>query len=164
MDQDARAVLAIWNDAFVFSDTVGQRAPIAREDYHVVLSAGDWLVAERQGAVCGTIALLAPGSSGSIALEGELEIVRLAVARGARRQGVARTLLAWAHGEARRRGACALVLVCLADQLEAQRLSRDVGYRHLFHRDPPGSQPKRLVLWLPLRRNGGTYAAMRSRD
>jgi ribosomal protein S18 acetylase RimI-like enzyme len=160
-------VVAIWNDAFVFSDIGGRRVLYAPEEYAAILATADLSVADRDGEIEGTIALVIyDGPSSTIARRGELELTHLAVARRHRRRGIARILLAWAQGEAFRRGSGALVLWSLPDQVEAHGLYRSLAYRRLAERDlTTGADDDlhRMVYGLDLRRNGRARGAVRSR-
>jgi ribosomal protein S18 acetylase RimI-like enzyme len=159
--EDADQVLVIWNDAFAFTPA-GGRQLLTKADFLAVLVGADLVVAEAEGQVSGTVTLLEPGAArASIAKEGEVEIGRLAVSLQAQRQGIARTLLEWTHGEGVRRGAKALVLACRADQFEARQLYDSLGYQHLSDRDlDEGRGEESLVYWLPLGRRGRTHAAI----
>jgi ribosomal protein S18 acetylase RimI-like enzyme len=157
-------VLSIWNDSFLFSGTAARRAPYTREVYLALLAEASLMVAE-QDAVAGTLTLLDPSRMpGSIALEGELEVTLLAVAAHARGGGIARVLLACAHRDALRRGAQALVLWMRPHQLEAHDLYRSLGYHRCPERDTiDAGRRERLVYRAPLRQNGRSGAAIRSR-
>jgi ribosomal protein S18 acetylase RimI-like enzyme len=159
---DASAVVSIWNDCFVFSGTGGRRDLYTAHDYEQLITVGDLTVAERASVVEGTLTLLDPTRAKvSIALEGELEITRLAVAARARRQGIARLLLACAHRQAVRSGARALVLWTRLEQVEARELYSSLGFRRQVERRDFGGE--RLIYVMNLRRSRRTFAARRSR-
>jgi ribosomal protein S18 acetylase RimI-like enzyme len=161
---DGAAVLRIWNDSFIFSGTGPRRAPYTRDVYLALLSEASLIVAERD-AVAGTLTLLDPSRvPRSIAREGELEVILLAVAAYARGRGIARALLACAHGEAARRRAEALVLWMRPNQLEADGLYRSLGYERCPGRDTfDAGHGERLVYRTRLRRGGRSPAAVHSR-
>jgi GNAT superfamily N-acetyltransferase len=163
---DAEPAVAIWNDAFVFSGTGGRRELYTPEDCLELLATVDLFVADREGVIEGTIAVVSyDGPAATIAGRGELELTHLAVARRLRRRGIARILLAWAHGEAFRRGAGALVLWSLPDQIEAHDLYLSLAYLRWPRRDlTTGADDDlhRMVYRLDLRQSGHSFAAMRS--
>jgi ribosomal protein S18 acetylase RimI-like enzyme len=162
-EADAGPVLAIWNDPLALAATGGRGHPDTDDDYRRLLRGSELTIVERAGAIQGTLALLDPAASegdpadgegsasGSVAREGELEITRLTVLPRARRDRIARLLLACAHGEAARRGARALVVWTHSAQFEAQDIYLSLGYRRLRERDTfDGGRARSLVYGLRL--------------
>lgn len=92
------------------------------------------LVAERDGAVVGSVTVAPAGTPWSeVARPGEVEVRMLAVDSGARRQGVAEALMAAVEDEARATGHDGVVLSTMEEQMVgAQRLYARLGYE----RDP----------------------------
>lgn len=154
IEDDSDRVIAIWNDAFVFSGTGGRDKPYAPDDFLAILTGAELAVAERDHAVLGTIALLGPKDDlPTIAFPDEVQLSMLAVGPSSRRRGIARILLAWAHGRALRLRASALVLYTLPDQVEAHELYRSLGYRRWPERDAGRGGQLRMVYRLDLRSN-----------
>jgi len=84
------------------------------------------LVAERAGAVIGTVTVAPAGTPwANVARPGELEVRMLAVHGEARRQGVAEALMAAAEDHARTRGLGTVVLS--TDALYREEFADDVG-------------------------------------
>ncbi|MFN0113838.1 MAG: GNAT family N-acetyltransferase [Paracoccaceae bacterium] len=96
-------------------------------------------------AAPGTFLLTAPeGFLIGRAAAGEAELLTLAVAPGARRQGIGRALVARFAGEAEGRGAERLFLEVAADNFAARALYagagfRDAGFRRGYYRRPSGA-------------------------
>jgi ribosomal protein S18 acetylase RimI-like enzyme len=94
------------------------------------------LVAERDGAVIGTVTVAPAGTPwANVARPGEIEVRMLAVHGGARRQGVAEALMAVAEDHARTRGLGTVVLSTDFDMIPAQRLYERLGYTRRPDRD-----------------------------
>jgi ribosomal protein S18 acetylase RimI-like enzyme len=151
---DAASIAHLWNETFASSDVGARISPYTTEEYLALCSRADLVVAEREATLLGTVALVGPDCLlRTIAWPDEVEVVMLAVAGTSRRRGVARILLAWAHGQAVRGGRRAMVVSVLPDQLEANRLYRSLGYRRWPDRDPspPNGGPARMVYRLDLR-------------
>src|SRR3954451_4402093 len=82
---DAGQLIAIWNDAFVFSGTGGRSQVYGADDYLEVLDGGELAVAERDGNCLGIVAMVSPrGPLPTIARPDELQLAMLAVAQSAR--------------------------------------------------------------------------------
>jgi EmrB/QacA subfamily drug resistance transporter len=109
------------------------------------------LVAERDGAVVGTVTLACAGSPyAEIAQPGELEVRMLAVAPWSRRRGVASALARAAEALARSGGLSAVVLCTGAWMSSAQRLYEHLGYRRLSERDWSAGDRRLLAYRLAL--------------
>ena len=94
------------------------------------------LVAERDGAVIGTVTVAPAGAPwANVARPGELEVRMLAVHGEARRQGVAEALMAAAEDHARTLGLGTVVLSTDFDMIPAQRLYERRGYVRRPERD-----------------------------
>ena len=83
---------------------------------------GAFFVARKDGRLTGMFGLEAAGA-------GAMELRRMYVDPDARRRGLARAMLAFAEGEARRSGAREMVLSTSELQQEALALYRNAGYR-----------------------------------
>jgi putative acetyltransferase len=83
---------------------------------------GAFFVAQAEAKLLGIFGLEAAG-------EGAMELRRMYVDPDARRQGIARRMLAFAEDEARRLGAREMVLSTSEIQKEALALYRNAGYR-----------------------------------
>jgi ribosomal protein S18 acetylase RimI-like enzyme len=136
-EQDAAAVLALWNEAFYATASSTRQSPYGIVDFSSALAAGHPLVADQDGVIAGAVVLYESGAdpSACIARPGELEISRLAVAATRRRRGVARALLSSCHAEATRRGRTAIVLWNRPAQVEAHQLYRKLSYERVPERD-----------------------------
>lgn len=82
---------------------------------------------------------------------GESEIINLAVAPQARRQGIGAALMGYAMARARREGAQAMFLEVSADNKAARSLYeregfRQVGIRHDYYRNGPNNYTDALIL------------------
>jgi [ribosomal protein S18]-alanine N-acetyltransferase len=85
------------------------------------------------------------------AVAGEAELLTLAVAPGARRQGLGRALLAGFEAESRARGAAEAYLEVAEDNAPAQRLYAAAGYRVTgrrpgYFRSPDGAPVAALLM------------------
>lgn len=116
-----------------FDATLGRRAAIT-------------LVARRGGDVVGCAHAVEPGHDDAPA--GTLDVVRVYVAREARRWGVARILMTALAAAARERGATRLELVTGIRQPAAVTLYRSLGFRPAY---PSGAQREDpTALWFEL--------------
>ncbi|HEU4975333.1 MAG TPA: GNAT family N-acetyltransferase [Baekduia sp.] len=111
-DDELQAAMALRHDVFV----VEQRVPL-EEEYDGRDAEAEHLVAVRDGAVVGTCRLLREGDL--------LRLGRMAVAREARRQGVASRLLEEAERAARDAGTRGITLHA---QVDALPLYEQAGY------------------------------------
>jgi len=87
-----------------------------------------------------------PGAPGrAVAVGEEAELARLAVAAGARGQGIGRILAELCGEQARLAGASAIALWSRPYQVEAHRLYESLGYERVPARDSDGPDGRRLV-------------------
>ncbi len=152
-EEDAEAVVALWTEAYFREGEGGRDAPYARADFDATAAtAAHFLVAERNGAVVGVVALLAPDSpSRAVAAEGEAELARLVVAAKHRRHGVGRALIERCSELAQEEGWPAIALWSRRYQTAGHRLYESLGYERLPGRDSvDGTGFARLVFRLGL--------------
>jgi ribosomal protein S18 acetylase RimI-like enzyme len=151
-ESDAEVVTALWTEAYADAGPEGRREPYALREYFAVAAGAAVSVAEGDdGTVVGVIALFAPGAAGrSVALPGEAELARLAVAESARRQAIGRRLVEHCRIEARALGAEAIALWSRPYQTDAHRLYESLGYRRLAERDGRDPDGRRWVFRLDL--------------
>lgn len=135
--EDADAVTALWTEAYFREGEGGRDTPYSRSDFEQTeAAAAHLLVAERDGALVGVVALLAPDEpTRAIALEGEAELARLVVGSAARRQGLGRALADRCTELARSEGWPAISLWSRPYQRAAHRLYESLGYRRQPDRD-----------------------------
>jgi ribosomal protein S18 acetylase RimI-like enzyme len=136
-NRDAEAIAALWTEAYFDEGEGGRDAPYARSDFEETkAAAAHLLVAERDGAVVGVVALLAPGEpSRAVAFEDEAELARLVVSSATRRQGTGRALADRCAELARSEGWPAISLWSRPYQRAGHRLYESLGYRRLPERD-----------------------------
>lgn len=154
-ERDAEAVVALWTEAYFSEGEGGRDTPYDRSEFDATAAAAaHLLVAERNGAVVGVVALLAPDEpSRAVAGEGEAELARLAVGSGERRQGVGRALAERCAELARAEGWPAIALWSRPYQTAGHRLYESLGYERLPERDSVDETGfGRLVFRLPLLR------------
>lgn len=134
---DAEAVVALWTEAYFEEGEGGRDIPYARSDFdQTAAAAAHLLVAERDGAVVGVVALLAPDeATRAVALDGEAELARLVVGSAARRQGAGRALANRCAELARRESWPAISLWSRPYQRAGHRLYESLGYRRQPERD-----------------------------
>lgn len=152
---DAEAIAALWTEAYFDEGEGGRDAPYARSDFDQTAAAAAYLlVTERNGAVVGVVALLAPGEpSRAIALNNEAELARLVVSSATRRQGVGRDLANRCAELARSEGWPAISLWSRPYQRAGHRLYESLGYQRQPERDSTdGTGFGRLVFRLGLER------------
>jgi ribosomal protein S18 acetylase RimI-like enzyme len=137
-EADAAPAATLWTEAYTRQHlSEGRRDPYSEGDLGEVAAAATVLVAESDhGEVIGVVALLPPGSlRAAVAADGEAELSRLAVARAARGQGVARALarrcLELTSGE----GAAGVALWSRPYQVAAHSLYESLGFRRTLERD-----------------------------
>lgn len=149
---DAAAIVDLWTTAYVDEGEGGRTEPYAEADFFETAGRGRVLVAERDGAVVGVVALLAPGAPGrAVAEGGEAELCRLVVAAGVRRSGIGRTLTERCEQLAREAGREAIALWSRPYQRAAHRLYESLGWRRAPERDSvDASGHERLVFRLEL--------------
>lgn len=150
---DAEAIVALWTEAYFTEGEGGRDAPYARSDFEETdAAATNLLVAERNGAVVGVVALLAPGEpSRAVALEDEAELARLVVGSAARRRGIGRALANRCADLAQSESWPAISLWSRAYQRAGHRLYESLGYRRQPERDSVDETGfKRLVFRLEL--------------
>ena len=135
-DADAAATVALWTAAYVDEGEGGRTAPYVEDDFFETAGRGRLFVAERDRAVVGVVALLAPGAHGrAVARADEAEISRLVVGAGARGQGIGRDLVTHCQALAREAGWRAIALWSRRYQVAAHRLYESLGYRRTPERD-----------------------------
>jgi ribosomal protein S18 acetylase RimI-like enzyme len=135
--EDADAVAALWTEAYFSEGEGGRDAPYSRSDFEETESAAaHLLVAERDDAVVGVVALLAPEEpTRAIALADEAELARLVVSSTARRQGVGRVLANRCAELAQSEGWPAISLWSRPYQRAGHRLYESLGYQRQPDRD-----------------------------
>jgi ribosomal protein S18 acetylase RimI-like enzyme len=136
-DMDAEAIAGLWTEAYFEEGEGGRDTPYSRSDFEQTrAAAAHLLVAERDGAVVGVVALLAPGEpSRAVALEDEAELGRLVVSSAARRQGIGRTLTIRCAELGQSEGWSAISLWSRPYQRAGHRLYESLGYRRQPERD-----------------------------
>ncbi|MGE5281721.1 MAG: GNAT family N-acetyltransferase [Chloroflexota bacterium] len=136
-DDDAGAVIALWTEAYFTEGEGGRDAPYERAEFEeTAAAAAHLLVAERDGAVAGVVALLAPEEpSRAVAGEGEAELARLVVGSGERRRGIGRALAERCAELARAKGWPAIALWSRPYQTAGHRLYESLGYERVPERD-----------------------------
>jgi ribosomal protein S18 acetylase RimI-like enzyme len=135
--KDAEAVITLWTEAYFTEGEGGRDVPYARSDFEETeAAAAHLLVAERDGAVLGVVALLGPGEpTRAVALEGEAELARLVVSSAARRQGIGRALADRCADLARDHNWQAIALWSRPYQHAGHRLYESLGYQRQPERD-----------------------------
>lgn len=154
-DKDTEAIIALWTEAYFDEGEGGRDAPYSRSDFEQTESAAaHLLVAERDGAVVGVVALLAPDEpSRAVALEDEAELARLVVNSTARRQGIGRALANRCAELARSEDWPAISLWSRPYQRAGHHLYESLGYQRQPERDSTDETGfGRLVFRLPLGR------------
>ncbi len=151
-EADARAVTALWTEAYSGRGPgEGRVAPYEEHEFFAALGRGQMFVAELEGELAGAVAISPPGAPGAaVAGAGEAELSRLAVAAGARRQGVGRVLVELCGEQARLAGASAVALWSRPYQEGAHRLYESLGYRRAPERDGEDAEGGRLAFLLHL--------------
>jgi ribosomal protein S18 acetylase RimI-like enzyme len=153
-DSDAEAIVALWTEAYFSEGEGGRDTPYARSDFEQTkAAAAHLLVAERDGAVVGVVALLAPDEpTRAVALDDEAELARLVVSSAARRHGVGRALADRCAELARNEGWPAISLWSRPYQRAGHRLYESLGYQRQPERDSTDETGfDRLVYRLGLR-------------
>jgi GNAT superfamily N-acetyltransferase len=134
--EDASAAAALWTQVYVTEGEGGRTKPYAEADFFDAAERGEVFVAEWDGEIAGVVALLPPGAPGrAVAVDGEAELVRLAVAPGARRAGIGGALVECCGQHAREAGWEAIALWSRRYQEAAHRLYETRGYRRVPMRD-----------------------------
>jgi GNAT superfamily N-acetyltransferase len=158
---DAAAVVRIWNQA---PRTKGETRRRTRADYVALRRVAQLAVAERNGKPIGTITLLGPDASDSLAEQDELEVSSLAVAAAERGQGIEQLLLSWAEGQTARSGVRRLVVWIPVQQPATREIYRALGYARLPGREKGNhGRPRGLFYARRLPKPGRSLAAIRSR-
>jgi GNAT superfamily N-acetyltransferase len=149
---DAAAVAALWTEAYADAGPEGRREPYALQEYFAVAATAQvTVVVDDDGEVVAVAALFGPGAPGrSVARPGEAEFARLAVAAGARREGIGRTLVLAATEEARALGAERIALWSRPYQTAAHALYASLGWRRVADRDEDDRDGRRWVFVLDL--------------
>lgn len=148
---DAPRVAALWTEAYTEDPRGGRTTRYAETEAEEAGHLGDvWVVGEG-GEVLGVVVLYPPGvRDGQFAAADEVELSRLAVARAARRRGLARQLTDHCLREAAARGASVVVLWSQPHQVEAHRLYESLGFRREPERDGANGEGPQLVFVRPL--------------
>jgi ribosomal protein S18 acetylase RimI-like enzyme len=145
-EDDAAAVAALWTEAYTDDPRGGRRTPYALEDFGSTAQAGEVLVVRDEASLAGVVALYMAGArSGMVALAGEAELSRLAVATQYRRRGIGRRLVVSCLQLAADRHASALVLWSRPHQIEAHQLYLSLGFQRAPDRDTEDAEGLRLV-------------------
>jgi ribosomal protein S18 acetylase RimI-like enzyme len=149
---DAGAVAGLWTEAYADAGPEGRREPYALQEYFAVAATAHVEVAvDGAGEVVAVAALFPPGAPGrSIAVAGEAELARLAVAERARRRGIGAALVRGATARARGLGAERIVLWSRPYQTAAHALYEALGWRRVPERDEDDRDGRRLVFVLDL--------------
>jgi ribosomal protein S18 acetylase RimI-like enzyme len=136
--EEARAVAALWTEAYVTLGVGGRADPYTEADFTLTAERGAILVVAvgDEAAIVGVVALSGPGTTGrAVATADEAELSRLAVAAAERGKGIGRSLVALCERRARAAGWPAIALWSRTGQVEAHRLYESAGYRRLAERD-----------------------------
>jgi ribosomal protein S18 acetylase RimI-like enzyme len=150
-EADAAAAAALWTEAYTRRHPdEGRRDPYLEGDLGEAAAAATVLVAESdQGETIGIVALAPPGSPrAAVAVEGEAELSRLAVARAARGRGVGRALARRCLELAHQHGAGGVVLWSRPYQVDAHSLYESLGFRRAPERDDRDPLGRRWVFVL----------------
>jgi ribosomal protein S18 acetylase RimI-like enzyme len=155
-ETDAGAVTSLWTEAYAKAGPEGRQEPYALREYFAVGASADVRVAvDAAGEVVAVAAIFPSGAQGrSVAGLGEAEFARLAVARRARRQGIARAPVEGCTERAHEFGAEAIALWSRPYQKAAHGLYESLGYRRVPDRDHEDRDGRRWVFRLDL--EGGT--------
>jgi ribosomal protein S18 acetylase RimI-like enzyme len=147
---DAATVTALWTEAYSGrAEGEGRVEPYEEPEFFAAATAGELAVAELEGEAVGVVLMRPPGAPGqAVALAGEAELRRLAVAAPARGRGIGRALARHCGEAARRTGAEALALWSRPYQVQAHRLYESLGYERIPGRDSDGPDGRRLVFRL----------------
>jgi ribosomal protein S18 acetylase RimI-like enzyme len=152
---DAKAVVALWTEAYFTEGQGGRDAPYSRSDFdETSAAAAHLIVAELGGTVVGVVALLAPDEpSRAVANDDEAELARLVVSSAARRQGIGRALTNRCSELARNEDWPAIALWSRPYQRAGHRLYESLGYQRRPERDSVDETGfERLVFRLQLER------------
>ncbi len=151
-EDDAAAVTALWTEAYAKAGPEGRQEPYALQEYFAVAISADVRVAvDDGGEVVAVAAIFPPGSPGrSVAGTGEAEFARLAVAKAARRQGIARVLVEGCIERAGELGAEAIALWSRPYQTAAHGLYESLGFRRVPERDGADREGRRWIFRLDL--------------
>ena len=148
---DATAVTALWSEAYSGRGEGGRQTPYEESEFFDSLERGELFVAELEAGVVGAVALYGPDAAGrAVAVGAEAELSRLAVALGARREGIGRALAQLCGERAAALAASGIALWSRPYQGEAHRLYESLGYRRRGERDDEDADGRRLVFLLDL--------------
>ena len=112
-----------WLDAFgIYEEADGKH--LYSPQASILAPGGEIHVAEEQGRVVGTVALVP-------SVDGEFELAKLAVSPAVRGRGLGRRLATLAIGRARQRGAVRVVLSSSSKLGVALALYESLGFRYL---------------------------------
>jgi ribosomal protein S18 acetylase RimI-like enzyme len=135
-NDDSSAVRELWTQAYVTEGEGGRDDPYTEAEFAETAERGEVFVAEREGEVVGVVALLPPGGGDlAVAVDGEAELARLAVAPAARRGGVGDALVERCERHAREAGWDAIALWSRPYQHAGHRLYERRVYRRAPERD-----------------------------
>ncbi len=135
-ESEGRDIANLWTEAYVTNGVGGRADPYSEADFASSARHGEVLVAEGDDGIAGVVVLYGPEApSRTIALDGEAELSRLAVARPERGRGIGRALVARCERRARTEGWPAIALWSRTGQVEAHRLYESMGYRRVAERD-----------------------------
>ena len=152
-EQDVTAIVALWTQAYTDDPRGGRTTPYTLADFQSTAAAGDLLVVRAGADLAGVVALFQAGvRDGQVALPGEAELSRLAVATPYRRRGIARSLAEGCVKRASAREASALALWSRPHQTEAHRLYISLSFTRAPDRDKEDANDPRLVFVRRLQR------------
>jgi len=151
--EDFEAVAALWTEAYVDLGDGSRTVPYRGQEAEDSARDGTLLVARQGLQIAAAVAIYLPGDpGGAVRSDDEAEISRLAVAASARRQGIARGLIAHCQELAEASPAEAIVLWSRPKQIEAHRLYESLGYRRAPERENVDCFTEgRVIYELPLR-------------
>jgi ribosomal protein S18 acetylase RimI-like enzyme len=150
-EDDAARAAGLWTEAYTLQNPEeGRTEPYAESELAAAAELATVLVAEsEQGRVIGIVALVpACSSRGAVALVGEAELSRLAIATAARGQGIGRALAVRCLELARAEGAEDVVLWSRPYQVEAHSLYESLGFSRTPERDGLDPDGRRWVFSL----------------
>jgi ribosomal protein S18 acetylase RimI-like enzyme len=146
--EDFEAVAALWTEAYVDLGDGSRTVPYRVEEVEDSARDGALFVALQGSQIVGAVAIYLPGDEGgAVRSDDEAEVSRLAVSVSARRQGIARSLLAHCHELAAASPAVATALWSRPTQVDAHRLYESLGYRRVPERDCDDSSGGRRVIY-----------------
>jgi ribosomal protein S18 acetylase RimI-like enzyme len=149
---DAAAIAALWTEAYTGVGPGERPDPYRVEEAEATLAAAPVFLAEEDGAIVGVVALYPPGAEVRVVGgEGEAELSRLAVARRARRRGVAWALTLHCIDTALEAEYEAIVLWSRSHQTAAHQLYEKLDFVRQPGRDSSDARGPRRVYRIDLR-------------